>query len=47
MVDASFIGYALDMLFEYDDLEGGTFNMWCQDKVVYIVNENTALVEIK
>ena len=41
MVDALFIGYEIDMLFEYDDGEGATVNVWCQGKVVFIVNENT------
>ena len=41
MVDALFIGYEIDMLFEYDDGEGATVNVWWQGKVVFIVNENT------
>ena len=47
MGDASFIGYDIDMLFDYNDREGATVNVWCQGKLVYIVNENTNVVDIK
>ena len=47
MVDASFIGYEIDMLFEYNDGEGATVNVCFQGKLVSIVNENTNLVDIK
>ena len=39
MVNASFIGYKIDMLFEYNGGEGDTVNVWCQGKVVSIVNK--------
>ena len=35
------------MLFKYNDGEGATDNVWCQWKVVSIVNENTNVVDIK
>ena len=35
------------MLFEYDDGEEATVNVWCQGKVVSIVNRNKNVVEIK
>ena len=38
MVDASFIGYEIDMLFECGDEEGDTVNVWFQGKLVSIVN---------
>ena len=41
MVDASFVGYTIDLLFEYDDGDGATVNVWCQGKVVSIVIEST------
>ena len=47
MVDESLIGYEIDMLFEDDDEEGSTVNVWCQGKVVSIVKENTNVVGIK
>ena len=47
MVDASLIGYEIDMLFEDDDEEGSTVNVWCQGKVVSIANENKNAMEIK
>ena len=47
MVNASFIGYEIDMLFEYNDGEGAASNVWCQGKVVSIVKENTNVVGIK
>ena len=46
MVDASFIGYKIDMLFQYDDGEVDKVNVICQEKVVSIVNESTNLVDI-
>ena len=47
MVNVSFIGYDIDMLFEYNDREGATENVWCQGKLISIVNENTNAVDIK
>ena len=35
------------MLFEYDDVEGATVNVWCQGKVVSISNKNKLVMEIK
>ena len=47
MVNASFIGYEIDMLFDYNEGEGAAVNIWFQGKVVYIVNKDKNLVEIK
>ena len=44
--DASFIGYEIDILFEYNYGEGSTSNVWCQGKVVSIINENKNVAEI-
>ena len=38
MVNASIIGYEIDVLFEYDDGQVDTVKVWCHGKVVSIVN---------
>ena len=47
MVDVSFIVYEIYVLFDYDDEERDTVNVWCQGKVVSIDNKNENVVEIK
>ena len=47
MVNTSFIGYDIDLLFEYYDRDGDIVNVWFQEKVVSIANKNKNLVDIK
>ena len=47
MVAESFIGYEIDMLLEYNDGEVAIVNVRFQGKVVYILNQNTSVVNFK
>ena len=47
MIDDSFKGFRIEMVFEYTDPENGAFTNWYHGTVKKVVNKNTNTVQIK
>ena len=46
-VDETFVGFKIEMLFEYDNDDGTRYLDWCNGVVDSIINERTRCVTIK